>query len=169
MLIGKDSLNSHERVKFEGERLCLLIDSKIRRKEFGIARDLAAELFKVDAKAALLQRAERVRKLSKVLQKTSLLMLGAFASLIFFMTMNIRPLLDLKLGLFVLSFMLVVITLNVILLKNYKKRLRSLALTYESAKADFVSRVLGNVKDCKKASQKAGEVFLSSVIHQKSH
>ncbi len=153
--------HSDRGLEFEEKRLCVLIDGKIRRKEFSVARDLAEELFEVDAKAALLKRAARVRKFSRLLLKSILFLAAAFTSLILFMVMNLRPLLDLKMGMLVLSFILFAISINIFLGKLYRRKIRSLAYAYERAEAAFVSRVLDSGKKCEDALRESEDALPS--------
>ncbi len=160
-LTGRGDSFCEEQLEFEEKRLCVLIDSKVQRKELNAVRDLAEELFEVDAKAALHKRARSARKYSRLLLKTSMFLLGTLAALILLMVINHRPFLDLTAGIFVLCIILSAVTTNIFIVRHYRRRIRSLAYDYERAKAAFVSRVVGNGKKCKDALRESEEAFLS--------
>ncbi len=159
-LIGGDGRSCEEQLEFEEKRLCVLIDSKVRRKELDEVRDLAEELFEVDARAAMQKKARSARKYSRLMLKTVMFLLGTLAALILMMIMNLRPFLDLTAGMYVLCIILSAVIINISIVRHYRHALRGLAYAYGRAKEAFVSRVVDKGKKCKEALRESEEAFL---------
>lgn len=64
------------------------------------------------------------------------------------MVLNIRPFLALKLEIIIVPIILLIVTVNVLLLRHYKRQALSLTERYERAKISFIEGIIHNTKDC---------------------
>lgn len=153
---------SDNKLEFEIGRFCLLIKSKLSRREFDAARDSAEELFRKEAEASFLRKTRTFKTYSRFLQRICLFLTGTAAALLVSMVLNIRPFLALKLEIIIVPIILLIVTVNVLLLRHYKRQALSLTERYERAKISFIEGIIHNTKDCTHRFEDADNILFDA-------
>lgn len=136
--------NAKEEITFERERLLNLIDSKIKRNEMDLARNLAEELFKAEMEFALSVRTKLLGKYNWILLKILLSLINIVLTCTFFMVLNIRPSFSLLVQTVTVIALLSTVAIYTFLVRRFERTLKTIMEVYEKQKQSFIEGVITN-------------------------
>lgn len=131
-----------EELRFERERLSILITSKIRRNEIVGAQEVAGELFRTETEFDLRRKTQLFIRYNRLLRSVMIFFLGISFGAVFFMVLNISPAVCLMVQAVAALCLILAIGFNAYLMGRYGKALRTIIEAYESTKPSFVKRIL---------------------------
>lgn len=131
---------------FERERLCNLIDSRLRRQEFDQAERMAEELLSVTLGFLVRSKVEQLKRLSRLFLEISCWLIGGIMVAMLLMIMDINPFLWMKILTVKMVSIVVALVLKGLVVGRICSVLYLMAETYEKVKEAFVARLLDSIR-----------------------
>ena len=140
-----------QELRFERERLLILINSKIQRREIDIAKMFAEELFDAEVEFALRGKTKRLKRYSRIVCEIVLALIGVLFVSAACMVLNINPSFHLMTQLCSLLAIVALILFNALLVRRFEYGVWIIADAYETVKKSFADKVISSLMDCGRA------------------
>lgn len=130
----------------EYDRLLNLIESRLRRKEIGLAEEFAEELLEKAMDLLLYERAARMNRLNRLLTSVMKLLLVIVCASVLLMVLNIQPFLGLKI--FTAGYILIALlaVVNYFLVERFHRTIHAMTETYKTESQRFIALLLDSVR-----------------------
>lgn len=131
---------------FERERLCNLIDSRLRRQEIDQAEMIAEELLSAELGFIVRSKVGQLKRLSRLFAETACWLIGGIMIAMLLMIMDINPFLWLKILAVKTVSVVVALVLKVVVVGRICTVLHLMVDSYEQVREAFVARLLDSVR-----------------------
>ncbi len=161
----KESDFSEKDLDFERERLLNLISSKISRKDFDIAQNLAGDLYDVEVAFALRRKIRKLIRFNRIVLLLIILTLPVIIASMTFAVLGHRPFFYIEVLAAAILVIVAFILLNAMLVRHFGKTRSMILEAYDVRKRNFVGFLTRHY--CKE--QDPGREFSMTAIKREIH